>query len=556
MSDRPASGEAEQAAPETPVLIVGGGPVGLAMALELAYQGVHSTLVERAESVSSELLAKAGTLSARTLEFCRRWGIADQVSNWGADPDFPRDTCYVTALVGGHFIGRAKVASARERREDASPEMLRKCPQHVFDPILAEAVESAGATTLGYGTELVALQQDATGVSCRLRSVRSGQEQTLRASYVVGCDGAASRVRTQLGIDFEGPTLDYSVSAILRVPDLDRYHPIGKATRYIFVGPQGAWANLTSVDYGELWRFTLLGSEARLPVEQLDLRQKIVTAFGRDDIPFELMRALPWRRSQCTASRYRSGRVLLAGDAAHTTSPTGGHGLNTGLADVVGLGWLLAARLQGWGGEGMLDAYEFERRAIAVRNGRSSTRNYEAWTGGDLDLSGVLDDGPQADAARVEIGEALNDKLREEWHADGVRMGYRYEGSPLIVPDGTPEPFDDMVSYVPTARPGHRAPHAWLEPGRSVLDLFGHGLVLLDFAGTADLDPLVKVAEQRQVPLAVQPIRDERIAELYERALVLVRPDGHVGWRGDTAPDIDQAGRILDRIRGEGSGSW
>jgi 2-polyprenyl-6-methoxyphenol hydroxylase-like FAD-dependent oxidoreductase len=535
----------------TPVLIVGGGPVGLALALELAYQGMRSTLIEKATDISSELLAKAGTLSARTLEFCRRWGIADEVSNWGADPDFPRDTVYLTALCGGHLIGRDQVPSAHTRQENTSPEMLRKCPQHIFDPLLARAVQRAGMTDIRYGTEAGRLVQDANGVTVQVRDLGHQRDTTIRAHYVVACDGAASSVREQLGIAFDGPTLDHSVSAMMRVRDLDHYHLIGKATRYMFIGTEGTWANLTSVDYGDLWRFTLVGMQARVPVERLDLKAKVVAALGRDDIPFELMRALPWRRSQCTATSYRLGRVFLAGDAAHTTSPTGGHGLNTGIGDVVGLGWILAAALQGWAGQRLLDSYEHERRSVAIRNGRSSSRNYEAWRGGGMDLTHILDDGPVGDAQRAAAGRMLSENLREEWFADGIRMGYRYEGSAVIVPDGTPEPADDPVTYVPTARPGHRAPHAWLSPGRSVIDLFGRGFTLLTFTSVEDATSALQAAAgERGVPLHVHAIDDEETAKRYEYALVLVRPDGHVAWRSDLLPGMDEARQIIDRIRG------
>jgi 2-polyprenyl-6-methoxyphenol hydroxylase-like FAD-dependent oxidoreductase len=521
------------------VLIVGAGPVGLAVALELAHQGVPSTVLERAPGIDTELLAKAGTLSARSMELCRRWGIAAQVAGWGADADFPRDTCYVTALNGGHLIGRDVVAPARTRVDAASPEMLRKCPQHIFDPLLARALADTGLADVRYGAELRDLAQDGDGVTATL-----ADGETVRASYAVGCDGAASRVRTLLGIPFEGPTLDYSVSALVRIKDLDAYHPIGRATRYVVMDTGGTWANLTSVDYGDLWRLTLLGSEQTLA--GLDPDAALQAVLGRDDVPYELMRALPWRRSQCTAGRFRQGRVLLAGDAAHTTSPTGGHGLNTGLADALGAGWALAAVVRGWGGDALLDAYEAERRPVAIRNGLSSTRNYEVWRGGGLDLRQVLDDGPAADAARAALGAEMSRKLRAEWHADGIRMGYRYEQSPVIVPDGTPEPVDDPVTYVPTARPGHRAPHAWLAPGRSVLDLFGPGFTLLRF-GPADPGALVGAAADRGVPLTVHTIEDPAIAALYERELVLVRPDGHVAWRGDSA---SASAGVLDIVRG------
>lgn len=535
--------------PETPVVIVGAGPVGLSLALDLAYHGTASTVLERDPTTAPVLLAKAGTLSARSLEFCRRWGIADAVSNWGADPDYPRDTCYVTALSGGHLIGRDKVASAAKRRDPYSPEMLRKCPQHIFDPILAKAVADTGVVDVWYSNEYVGVEENADGVSVTVRSLVSGDVVTLRAQYLVACDGAASTVRGALGIPFDGPTLDYSVSVMLRVPNLHTYHSIGPATRYVLMDTGGTWANLTSVDYRDLWRLTLLGAEDRIARELIDVDAMVRKAFGRDDVPFEVLSAEPWRRSQCTARRYRRGRVVLAGDAAHTMSPTGGHGLNTGLADAAGLGWMLAALVQGWGGNALLDAYEVERRPVAIRNGAASTANYEVWRADGVDLSTVLDDGPQADAQRADLGRFMGGKLAKEWYSDGIRMGYRYEGSPVIISDGTPEPPDDPVTYTPTARPGHRAPHAVLPDGSSILDLFGHGFTVMQL-GSADASSLVDAAVRRHVPLGVHTIVDPGIRGLYERALVLVRPDGHVAWRADAAPSDTEAVDIIDRVRG------
>ena len=531
-----------------PVVIVGGGPIGLALALDLAFQGVRSLLVEQQERDNEELLAKAGTLNERTLEFCRRWGISQDVAAWGSDKDYPFDTLYVTSL-NGHQLGRDKVGSSEDRRHAFSPEVMRKCPQHIFDPMLERAVERTGLAELRYGTRFESLTQDEKGVTATLVS-RDGAEE-VRACFLVGCDGAASRVRRQLDIPFEGPTLDYSVSAMLRIEGLENYHPLGKATRYIFVGPEGPWANLTSADYGSIWRFVVFGSKERMALDQLDFAALLERAFGRDDIPYELLRIVPWRRSQCTARHYHSGRVFLAGDAAHTTSPTGGHGLNTGMGDVVGLGWMLAGRLAGWGGAALLPAYEIERRPVALRNGRTSSRNYRGWTGQGVDFSHIEAPGPEAEAARRRAGRQMSEKLYSSWISQGVRLGYRYEDSPIVIAEDGPRPSDPPDTYTPTARPGHRAPHLWLENGRSILDLFGRSFVLLRLGSEApQAATLAEAAARRGVPLAVHAIEAEEAHRTYQRPLVLVRPDGHVAWRSSSAPPLAEALEIIDRVRG------
>lgn len=534
---------------ETPVLIVGGGPVGLATALDLSWRGIDSVLVEQDPCTSPVLLAKAGTLNARSLEFFRRWGLADAVAHWGAPEDYPRDTVYCTSL-GGRLVGRDKAPSQRERHPpECSPEMLQKCPQHVLDPLLADAVVRGGRTDIRYSTRLTGFAQDADSVTAELVDVRSGETSTLRAQYLVACDGAASVVRRSLGIPFEGPTLDYSVSALLRIDALERHHAFGLAERFMFMGEGGTWANMTSVDFLGLWRFTMVGSEERLDPRTLDLAPVLARAFGGKAIPHEVVRVVPWRRSQCTAAQYVQGRVLLAGDAAHTTSPTGGHGLNTGLGDVVGLGWVLHALLEGWGGSSLLRAYADERRAVALRNGASSTRNYKAWVRSDADYQLIDADGPDGDAARARIGLQLSAMLYPEWNSLGIAMGYRYEGSPIVVPDGSPEPPDDPSECVQTARPGHRAPHAWLADGRSTIDLFGRGFVLLHLSDAlVPTDALQDAAREAGVPLRVEHLREPQVRQLYEKPLVLVRPDGHVCWRGDSLPH--DAAALLATVTG------
>ena len=334
---------------EVPVLIVGGGPVGFVLALDLARRGTRSMLIERDAGTGLEILAKAGTLNERTMEYSRWLGIRDAIVNVGFPDDYPRDTVYCTSL-NGFVLGRDPMPSTLDREAPKqSPEMLRKCPQLLFDPLVADAVIQAGYTDVRYGTEFVSYTEDMDAVSVTLRQVESGHTATVRADYLVGCDGAGSMVRRAAGIGFDGTQLDYSVSAMLRIRNLADYHPLGRGERYMFVGTEGTWANLSAVDGRELYRLTMVGSPERLSPEQLDVPELVRRSMGRDDVPYEVVRVMPWRRSQYTADTFGRGRVLIAGDAAHTTSPTGGHGLNTGLGDTSDLSWMLDAVLRGLG---------------------------------------------------------------------------------------------------------------------------------------------------------------------------------------------------------------
>lgn len=532
-----------------PVLIVGAGPVGLALALDLARRGTRSMVIDQRIQDERLIPAKAGLLNERTLELCRRWGIAGEVANWGCPTDYPRDTVYCTQLVGGHYVGRSHLPSTDDRRSPFSPEILRKCPQFIFDPILESACKRTGLVQVERGLRLLDLKQSDDYVSAMVENVTTGEKRELRAQYLAGCDGAGSTVRQLLDVPFEGRTLDYSISVIVSVDDLARHHAYGKAERFMFLGPSGTWCNATSMDYRTYWRFTYLGYQEAIDMERLDVRSLLHTALGTDSIPMDVLGAVPWRRSQCAARRFVVGRVALAGDAAHTTSPTGGHGLNTGLGDAAGLGWVLDACVRGWGGPALLPAYEAERRPVAIRNSTASNRHYRNWVG-RIDYSAVRESGADGDAARRRIGDQLSDALHGEWNSQGIALGYRYENSPAIIADGTAEPPDSESEYVPTSRAGHRAPHVWLDDGRSILDLFGTGFVLLISGDRSDaaLSRLAAEAKAAGIPLAVHALHGAEQTSAYEKRYSLVRPDGHIAWRGDRLPA--DTGRLLRIISG------
>ncbi len=532
---------------EIPILIAGGGPVGLALALDLNFHGTPSLIVEKAVCTGKEPLAKAGTFNERTMEFCRRWGLIDRIAK-GFPDDLPRDTVYCTAL-DGELLGRSSVPSARDRGIPlGSPEMMRRCPQYIFDPILADGVMAGQHSNIRYNTRFDSFEQDDDGVTSYLTDLQSNEKIVVRSQYLVGCDGVRSVVREGLNIPFDViADLDFSLSAMIKIDDIDSYHPFGRCERFMFIGSEGTWANMTSVDGRTLWRFTVVGSDTYLKPESFDIKAIIDRALGNSGVPYSIEKVVPWRRAQMLARHYGKGRVMLAGDAIHTTSPTGGHGVNTGIGDAVGLSWVLNSLVDGWGSPGLLLAYEEERRPIAIRNFGSSTENYKVWVGKGMD--NVLKEGPLGIAARRNIGISMQQGLQQEWYSQGRALGYRYEGSPVIIPDNTPEPEDHPSYYYPTARPGHRAPHAWLADGRSIIDLFGKGFVLLNFgAGQADLEILHATAKNSGILLRIETIVQPEIAALYQRKLVLVRPDGHVAWRADVIPQNIE--KIFNHVRG------
>lgn len=529
------------------VLIVGAGPVGLALALDLGRRGIRSTIIEQRPAGDTGIQAKASVLDERTMEYCRLLGVVDDVANSGYPADLPGDTVFATTL-NGKYIGRLEMPAAKDRPvPPESSEMMRRCPQLHFDPILERAVVAQGMTDLRFGLECVGHAQDADGVTVTARHVADERAEDLRARYVVSCEGATSSIRKALGIAFDGQILGYSTSAIVRV-DLSRYDAFGAAERYVFLSPEGAWSNFTTIDGQNLWRFTVVGVTEKIDLDTFDIDTPLRKALGREDAEYEVIRISQWRRSQCVAAKYGEGRVFLAGDSAHVMSPTGGHGLNTGLGEARDLSWMLQGLIQGWGGQGLIAGYNIERRPIAIRNSTSSSRNFQIWK----DRQGkdkLLDTSPEADEQRRVLGEKLAANVAQEFQALGLALGYNYADSPLVVSDGSPAPPDHDEVYIQTARPGHRAPHCWLEEGKSTIDLFGNGFVLLCL-GTEGPAGQEMVDEARRIglPLEYVAITDLKVADLYKSRLVLVRPDGMVAWRGESLPS-DVRG-LLDQVRG------
>jgi 2-polyprenyl-6-methoxyphenol hydroxylase-like FAD-dependent oxidoreductase len=531
---------------EIPVLVVGAGPIGLGQAIDLGWRGVDCMLIEQTDGVPES--PKLGLVAVRTMEIFRRWGIAESILNAGFPNDFELSMLFATSMAG-HLLARDPYPSVNDAPKPPwSPEKRIRCPQIFLDPALARAVKAQPSTKLRYLWKLERFEQYPTHVVAHVTDLANNEPVEIRAQYMIACDGAASSIREALGIKMEGNAkMNYSMGILIRSPDLLQHFDKGEAERIIFVGPEGTWGNLTIVDRDN-WRITVLGSALRFDMNTFDPHVWVKRALGRDDVPYEVVSAIPWRRSELTAERYRSGRVMLVGDSAHVMSPTSGMGMNTGVGDLFDLGWKLDAVLRGWADEKLLDTYDVERRPIAIRNATFATHNWKAWIA-PTNCQNILEDTPEASRLRSEIGEQMKDALRDEWVSWGVQVGYRYENSPICIGDGTPPTPDDYKTYVPTARPGSRAPHAWLADGRSTLDLFEQGLTLLCFEGAdkSAIAALKEAASSRRVPLSVVPIEDRAIAALYEQPMVLVRPDGHVAWRGKSAKDAQY---LIDTARG------
>jgi len=533
-----------------PVLIVGGGPVGLALAGDLGWRGVECMLVERGDGRVEN--PKMDMVHIRTMEFCRRWGIVPWVESAGYNRAHPQDCAWVTGLADGHELGREIFpANVDDEPPPQSPQKRERCPQNFFDPVLARHARSHSSVSMRYGVELLSFEERADGVRAHIVDRASGARESVEADYLIACDGAGSMIREQLGIGLSGnPVLTYTTNAIFECPGFNAIHGFAPAYRYIFIGPEGAWGTIVAIDGRDRYRFSFIGGRDRAQMSEDDMRAAIRRALGCETA-FLLVSMAPWTRRELLADSFGAGRVFLVGDSAHQLSPTGGFGMNTGIQEAVDIAWKLEAMVRGWGGENLLASYEAERRPVAAFNVAEAARNLqrmlkprEARPPAEIFLEGRA-----GEQARKTYGDWYTRMMAPEWFTIGIQLDFRYEDSPIVVSDATPEPPRHAARYAQTSRPGHRAPHVWLRRDLSTLDLFGRGFVLLRFLGAPpDASRFIEAARACGMPLQVIDLNHTAAAEAYERRMVLVRPDGHVAWRGDEAPA--NAARILDIARG------
>lgn len=543
---------------EVPILIAGGGSTGLSLAAELGWRSTPCMLVEPALQPNPH--PRANALGNRSMEYYRRWGIDKRLTGAGVPADYPANYFWVTKLDGReiHALrlpGHAELEAIRSRvavdpahELHWSPYLKTIVGQHLVEEVLRDRVAECPSVDTRYGWQLEDFDEHDSHVLATVKHADSGQRQQVRCSWLVGCDGGRSRVRERLGYALKGRGgLAHFVSVYFHAPELMSCHTFGPANIYFPIHRKHR-GFLLNWNTGTTWTYHLI-LEPGADWREIDAAQAIRDLVGRDT-PLEIISVQPWTAHALTAEHYRSrqGRTFLAGDAAHLFTPTGGLGMNTGVSDAIDLAWKLSANLAGWGGERLLASYEIERHPIGVRNTAEAADNFDrlfsVMQHGD-ELEAV---GPAADALRADLKAELarQEKLLK---SSGILLGYRYEDSPICVPDGTPAPPDHPQQYVPTARPGHRAPHAWLADGRSVLDLFGPWFTLLCFDATNPCaEALERACAKQGVPLERVAVDDRNICQLYgDCACVLIRPDLMVAWRGNEAADPEA---IVRTVRG------
>ena len=532
----------------TDVLIVGAGPVGLALAIELGHRGIRCLVCERNDRVGYAPRAK--TTNARTREHLRRWGIADKLA--AASPfgvDYPSNIMFVTRLAGYALAKFENAFSCAPGKNPLYSEHAQWIPQYALEEVLREHAQSLPGVALRFSTELIALSQDDTGVDAQLRDVGGGATTTVRCKYLVGADGARSMVRDAIGARLEGTRgLSRNYNIVFRAPGLAQAHAHGPAIMYWQVNADSP-SVIGPMDRGDKWFFMPTNVPPGVQLDDAAAAARIRQATGID-LPYEVLSSDQWIASRLIADRYRDRRVFLAGDACHLHPPFGGYGMNMGVSDGVDLGWKLAATLQGWGGWALLDSYELERRPVHNYVMDEAVANH-ALLGNQLWQDGMEGDDVAGARLRSEVGARISAAKVREFNTLGVVLGYRYDDSPIVVDDGSEPPARDHARYVPSAHPGCLAPHAWCDDGSSLYDHFGAGYTLLVLdgdPGARDVTAFAAVAQARGVPLTVLAPRLAGLRDLYETSRALVRPDQHVAWRGDGIPADVSA--LLDRICG------
>ncbi|MHA6761392.1 FAD-dependent monooxygenase [Streptacidiphilus sp. PAMC 29251] len=516
--------------PDYQVVIAGGGPVGLATAVELGRRGISVLVIEPRATVS-HARPRCKTVNARSMEHLRRWGIADELRKRAPlSTDWSQDVVFCTSLTGRE-LSRFSGVLGLVAEGDRFPELGQQAPQFVLEELLRDTVRELPTCELLTGLAVTDLQQDDAEVTVTAADTQ-GASNTVTADYVIGCDGPRSAVRSLIGATYDGEhALRPNYGMVFEAPALSELVPHGPAVHYWVINPE-APALLGPLDRDGTWWMIAFGVDAETGSRDAG---KLIAAATGTTTGAVILSTDPWTARMQIADRMRDRRVFLAGDAAHLNPPLGGHGLNTGLGDAVDLGWKLAAVLDGWAGPALLDSYVAERRPIQERVIREATANM-AVTSAEL-LANDLDAADEAgDRARRAAGECIQATKRAEFHSLDLVLDIRIEESPVI-------------AHVPNTLVGSRLPHAWLN-GRSLYDGLGPGYTLLVLTDRAacEADRIGQAAHSRGVPLSTAILSDHHLRDRYAADLVLVRPDQYVAWVGDLAPE---PARLIDLLRGE-----
>ncbi|MBC5784607.1 FAD-dependent oxidoreductase [Ramlibacter sp. USB13] len=541
---------------ETDVLVVGAGPVGLTLAMDLQSRGVKVAIAE-IRRYAEPPNVKCNHVSARTMERFRRLGVAHKLRAAGLPEDYPNDVVFRTSVCGTELTripipGRGERYTSKEGPDTwwPTPEPPHRINQLFLEPILLQHTAALPGVTLLNRTQVTAFTQQGDSVVATALDLESGQERRIRARYLVGCDGGSSTVRKAIGAKLEGtPVIQRVQSTYIRAPKLRAMIPGKPAWSYYSVNPRRC-GTVFAIDGHETWLVHNHLNPDEPDFDAIDRDWSIRQILGvGDDFQYEIISKEDWVGRRLVADRFRDRNVFIAGDAAHLWVPYAGYGMNAGIADALNLSWLLAARVQGWGEESILDAYEAERQPITMQVSNFAMDHAAKMIKARRAVPANIEaQDAEGQRAREEIGREAYELNVQQFCCAGLNFGYFYRGSPIIADDGEEPPAYTMGGFTPSTVPGCRAPHFWLADGRSLYDAFGAGYTLLRFDAGVDVQALVGAAQSRGMPLTVVDVQGVAAPEGYRHQLVLCRDDQHVAWRGDTVPR--DAVELVDLLRG------
>jgi 2-polyprenyl-6-methoxyphenol hydroxylase-like FAD-dependent oxidoreductase len=539
------------------VLVVGAGPVGLTLAMDLAQRGIKVVIVEIRQFAQPPNV-KCNHVSSRSMEHFRRLGIAATLRASGLPEEYPNDVVFRTSMTGTELT-RIPIPCSKDRytakdgpdTDWATPEPPHRINQIYLEPLLLKhAVAQTGVELLNR-TQVTDLVQDEEGVDVTLFNLDTQVSHILRVLYVGGCDGGSSFVRKKIGAKLEGTEVIQRVqSTFIRAPNLASLLPGKPAWCYYSVNTRRC-GTVFAIDGHENWLVHNHLHPDEPEFDSVDRDLSIRNILGvNSDFKYDIITKEDWVGRRLLSNRFRDDRIFLAGDAAHLWVPYAGYGMNAGIADATNLAWLLDAAIKGWADEAILDAYEAERHPITEQVSHFVMNHAQKMIKARRAVPANIEDlDPAGEASRALIGAEAYELNVQQFCCEGLNFGYFYEKSPIISNEEAAAPAYEMGSFTPSTVPGCRAPHFWLENGTSLYDLLGNGYSLLRFDSNVEVQGFLTSAKNMEIPIHLIDLQAQPNVDLaYQHKLILCRTDQHVVWRGDSFPSPQQD--LLDLLRG------
>ncbi|HTB46740.1 MAG TPA: FAD-dependent oxidoreductase [Acetobacteraceae bacterium] len=538
------------------VLVVGGGPVGTTLAMDLAWRGVDVLVLEQRRRDEPPSV-KCNHVAARSMEVFRRLGAVQAVRDAGLPHDFPNDISFRTTFVGPEFA-RIPIPCRRDRYSATegpdtwwpTPEPPHRINQIFLEPVLVDHAMTMPGLRFRHRVKVLGFTQSEDRVVTEAEDLDTGERLLIDSEYLIGCDGGHSEIRRLIGARLTGDAVvQRTQSTYFRAPSLLGMMQARPAWSNQSMNPRRS-ANIFAIDGRETWLLHCYLRPDEPDFESVDRDQCLRWVVGAGaDFQYDVISKEDWYGRRLIADKFRDRRVFLCGDAAHIWVPFAGYGMNAGTADAMNLSWMLAGVLHGWADAAILNAHEAERWPITEQVSHYAMNTSVAMARARADIPEMIEaPGPDGDAVRATFGRLMCDINVPQFCCGGLNFGYFYERSPIVAYDGEAAPPYTMYDFTSSTVPGCRVPHVWLRDGRSLYDALGPWFTVLRFDRSVPVTPLAEAAAQRGVPLTVLDVDAEGADALYPHKLLLARPDQHVAWRGDAVPDNPLA--LVDRVRG------